>query len=71
MGVILVKEICRVCPGFVGAFGVSLGLGAATILSRGTLAQKERWVPEPRDAREDRGLGADRARTPAPTRSAR
>jgi alkylation response protein AidB-like acyl-CoA dehydrogenase len=45
MGVILVKEICRVCPGFVGAFGVSLGLGAATILARGTLAQKERWVP--------------------------
>src|SRR5205809_7933941 len=36
MGVILVKEICRVSPGFVGAFGVSLGLGAATILARGT-----------------------------------
>ena len=45
MGVILVKEICRVCPGFVGAFGVSLGLGAATILARGTPAQKQRWVP--------------------------
>lgn len=45
MGVILVKEICRVSPGFVGAFGVSLGLGAGTILARGTLAQKERWVP--------------------------
>lgn len=45
MGVILVKEICRVSPGFVGAFGVSLGLGAATILARGTLAQKQRWVP--------------------------
>jgi acyl-CoA dehydrogenase len=45
MGIILIKEICRVCPGFVGAFGVSLGLGASTILSRGTLAQKERWVP--------------------------
>ncbi|HEV7205355.1 MAG TPA: acyl-CoA dehydrogenase family protein [Jatrophihabitans sp.] len=45
LGVILVKEICRVCPGFVGAFGVSLGLGASTILSRGTLAQKRRWVP--------------------------
>ncbi|MGI8678306.1 MAG: acyl-CoA dehydrogenase family protein [Jatrophihabitans sp.] len=45
MGVILVKEICRVSPGFVGAFGVSLGLGASTILSRGTLAQKQRWVP--------------------------
>jgi alkylation response protein AidB-like acyl-CoA dehydrogenase len=45
MGVILVKELCRVSPGFIGCFGVSLGLGAATILSRGTLAQKERWVP--------------------------
>ena len=45
MGVILVKEICRVSPGFVGAFGVSLGLGAATILARGTLEQKQRWVP--------------------------
>lgn len=45
MGVILVKEICRVCPGFVSAFGVSLGLGAATILARGTLEQKRRWVP--------------------------
>jgi hypothetical protein len=46
MGVILVKEICRVCPGFVGAFGVSLGLCAATILARGTLEQKRRWVPD-------------------------
>ena len=45
LGVTLVKEICRVSPGFVGAFGVSLGLGAATILARGTLAQKERWLP--------------------------
>jgi alkylation response protein AidB-like acyl-CoA dehydrogenase len=45
MGVILVKEICRVSPGLVGAFGVSLGLGAATILARGTLEQKRRWVP--------------------------
>ncbi len=46
MGVILIKELCRVSPGFVGCFGVSLGLAAATILSRGTLAQKERWLPE-------------------------
>ncbi|MEO9138999.1 MAG: acyl-CoA dehydrogenase family protein [Jatrophihabitans sp.] len=46
MGAILIKEICRVSPGFVGAFGVSLGLSASTILSRGTLAQKRRWVPQ-------------------------
>ena len=45
MGVILIKELCRVSPGFVGAFGVSLGLTASTIMSRGTLAQKERWLP--------------------------
>ncbi|RHW25228.1 acyl-CoA dehydrogenase [Nocardioides immobilis] len=45
MGVILVKELCRVSPGLVGCFGVSLGLAAATILARGTLAQKERWLP--------------------------
>jgi alkylation response protein AidB-like acyl-CoA dehydrogenase len=46
MGVILIKELCRVSPGFVGAFGVSLGLGASTIMSRGTLAQKQRWLPD-------------------------
>jgi alkylation response protein AidB-like acyl-CoA dehydrogenase len=46
MGIILVKEVCRVSPGFVGAFGVSLGLCASTILARGTLAQKERWLPK-------------------------
>ena len=45
MAVILVKELCRVCPGFVGGIGVSLGLGASTIMSRGTLAQKQRWLP--------------------------
>ena len=45
MGVVLVKELCRVSPGFVGCIGVSLGLAAATIMARGTLAQKERWLP--------------------------
>jgi alkylation response protein AidB-like acyl-CoA dehydrogenase len=30
----------------VAAVGVSLGLGAATIMSRGTLAQQARWLPE-------------------------
>ncbi|WP_183092765.1 acyl-CoA dehydrogenase family protein [Nocardioides stalactiti] len=46
MGVVLIKELCRVSPGLIGAMGVSLGLGAATILARGTLAQKERWVKD-------------------------
>jgi alkylation response protein AidB-like acyl-CoA dehydrogenase len=45
MGAVLIKELCRVSPGLVGCFGVSIGLTAATILSRGTLAQKERWLP--------------------------
>ena len=45
MQLILVTELCRVCPGMVTAMGVSSGLTAGTIMSRGTLAQKERFVP--------------------------
>lgn len=39
-----VIEFCRVSPGIVTAMGVSLGLAAGTIMSRGTIAQKERWA---------------------------
>jgi len=39
-------ELCRYSPGMVTAMGVSMGLTAAAISSRGTIAQKERWVPE-------------------------
>jgi alkylation response protein AidB-like acyl-CoA dehydrogenase len=39
-------ELCRVCPGMVTAMGVSMGLTSASINSKGTIAQKERWVPE-------------------------
>jgi alkylation response protein AidB-like acyl-CoA dehydrogenase len=39
-------ELCRYCPGMVTAMGVSMGLTAAAINSRGTTAQKERWVGE-------------------------
>lgn len=39
-------ELCRHCPGLVTAMGVSMGLTAAAIQSRGTIAQKERWVPD-------------------------
>src|SRR5215470_14514784 len=35
-------ELCRYCPGMVTAMGVSAGLTSAAILSKGTLAQKER-----------------------------
>lgn len=46
MGVAMVSELAGVSIGLLSTFGVSLGLGAATILSRGTLAQKERWLPD-------------------------
>jgi hypothetical protein len=37
-------ELCRYCPGLVTAMGVSMGLTAAAILSKGTPRQKERWA---------------------------
>jgi alkylation response protein AidB-like acyl-CoA dehydrogenase len=46
MAAVLVSEVAGVSLGLLSAVGVSLGLGAATIMSRGTLAQKERWLPE-------------------------
>jgi len=39
-------EICRHCPGMVTAMGVSVGLTSSAISSRGTIAQKERWVED-------------------------
>jgi len=44
MQIIPIIELCRFCPGMVTAMGVSMGLTAASIMSKGTLAQKERWV---------------------------
>jgi alkylation response protein AidB-like acyl-CoA dehydrogenase len=46
MAVAMVSELAGVSIGLISTFGVSLGLGAATIATRGTLAQKERWLPE-------------------------
>jgi hypothetical protein len=37
-------ELCRVAPGMVTAMGVSMGLTASAIMSKGTIAQKERWA---------------------------
>jgi alkylation response protein AidB-like acyl-CoA dehydrogenase len=37
-------EICRYSPGLVTAMGVSMGLTASAIMSKGTLAQKKRWA---------------------------
>jgi acyl-CoA dehydrogenase len=44
MTLIPIIEICRYCPGMVTAMGVSMGLTASAILSRGTVRQKERWA---------------------------
>lgn len=46
MAAVMLSELSGVSIGLLSTVGVSLGLGAATILSRGTLAQKERWLPE-------------------------
>ncbi|MBF6397686.1 acyl-CoA dehydrogenase family protein [Nocardia cyriacigeorgica] len=43
---VLIGELSGVCMGLVTALGVSIGLGATTIMSRGTLAQKERWLSD-------------------------
>ncbi len=37
-------EICKYCPGLITAMGVSVGLTAAAIMSKGTTAQKKRWA---------------------------
>jgi alkylation response protein AidB-like acyl-CoA dehydrogenase len=39
-----VIELCRYSPGMVTALGVSMGLTANAIMTRGTIAQKERWA---------------------------
>ncbi len=44
MTMIPIIEICRYSPGMVTAMGVSMGLTASAIMSRGTIAQKERWA---------------------------
>ncbi|MGW4368795.1 acyl-CoA dehydrogenase family protein [Nocardia takedensis] len=46
MMAVVISELSGVCLGLVSAMGVSIGLGAATIRSRGTLAQKQRWLAD-------------------------
>lgn len=46
MGFVVISELCGVCMGVVVGMGVSLGLTVPTIMSRGTLAQQERWLPD-------------------------
>ncbi len=44
MQIIPVIELSKYCPGLVTAMGVSMGLTAGAIMSRGTWAQKDRWA---------------------------
>jgi len=44
LGFVLVKELSRVSPGFAMGFGVSVGLAAGAITSRGSADQIERWA---------------------------
>lgn len=46
MAMVLISELAGVSLGTVASVGVSLGLAAQTILAKGTLAQKERWLPK-------------------------
>jgi alkylation response protein AidB-like acyl-CoA dehydrogenase len=46
MAMVLISELAGVSLGTVASVGVSLGLTAQTILAKGTLAQKERWLPK-------------------------
>ena len=46
MQMIPIIELSRHSPGMVTALGVSAGLTAGTIMSRGTRAQKERWAKD-------------------------
>jgi alkylation response protein AidB-like acyl-CoA dehydrogenase len=45
MQAILISEMCRYSPGMITAFGVSVGLTSGAIMSRGTIEQKEEFVP--------------------------
>jgi alkylation response protein AidB-like acyl-CoA dehydrogenase len=44
MRMIPIIELCKYSPGMVTALGVSMGLTANAILSRGTIAQKEKFA---------------------------
>jgi acyl-CoA dehydrogenase len=44
MQMVPIIELSRYSPGMVTALGVSMGLTARAIMSKGTIAQKERWA---------------------------
>ncbi len=43
LAAILSLELSRICPGFMLAFGATMGLAGGAIMSRGTTEQKRRW----------------------------
>jgi acyl-CoA dehydrogenase len=43
-GLIPIIELCKCSPGMVTALGVSVGLTATAIMSKGTTEQKKRWA---------------------------
>lgn len=43
LSAVLAIELSRVCPGFMLAFGASMGLAGGAIMRRGTPEQKRRW----------------------------
>jgi hypothetical protein len=43
MSAILSSEMSRVCPGFMLAFGASMGLAGGAIMNKGTPMQREKW----------------------------
>jgi alkylation response protein AidB-like acyl-CoA dehydrogenase len=45
MAAIMVSELAGVSLGTVAAMGTTLGLAGGAIMARGTLVQKERWLP--------------------------
>ena len=45
LALVAISELAGVSLGIVASMGVSLGLTAATILSKGSLEQKKRWLP--------------------------
>jgi alkylation response protein AidB-like acyl-CoA dehydrogenase len=44
LNAVLTIELTRVCPGFMLAFGASMGLAGGAIMRRGTPEQKRRWA---------------------------
>ena len=46
MSMIPIIELCRHAQGLVTAMGVSMGLTAGAIMSKGTIEQKKKYVPK-------------------------